>query len=89
MSTRRQRIAETEVLDQLADIEALKITVDETAILCSWRQTYVLANRHNLTLYDAAYYVELALRRSVSLATLDRKLAAEAAAEGIEVIGGG
>ena len=46
------------------------------------RQTVALARRHNLGGYDAAY-VETAKRRSAELATLDQKLAAVAASEGI------
>ena len=44
-----------------------------------------LARRHALTTYDAAY-LELALRLGATLATLDRKLARAADAEGVEVI---
>lgn len=50
-------------------------------------QTLTIAMAHNLTIYDAAY-LELAIRRSLPLATLDRKLARAARAEGVEVIGG-
>ena len=46
------------------------------------RQTVALARRHNLCGYDAAY-LETAKRRSAELATLDKKLAAVAASEGI------
>lgn len=46
-----------------------------------------LARFHRLTVYDAAY-LELALRRSASLATLDAALAKAAVAEGVDLIGG-
>ena len=42
----------------------------------------VLAREHALSAYDSAY-LETALRRGDSLATLDRALAAAAAAEGV------
>jgi len=45
----------------------------------------LLARRHGLTVYDAAY-LELALRRAASLATLDTKLSSAAASEGVEVV---
>lgn len=45
-----------------------------------------LARAHRLSVYDAAY-LELALRRSLPLATLDAALAAAARAVGAEVIG--
>ena len=41
-----------------------------------------LARAHNLSAYDAAY-LELALRRGLKLATLDKKLKAAAAAAGV------
>lgn len=53
---------------------------DETAVLS-------LARRHRLTVYDAAY-LELAMRETAALATLDEQLAAAARAEKIPLIGG-
>ena len=44
-----------------------------------------LARKHRLSAYDAAY-LETALRRGDSLATLDRDLAEAAAAEGVGLI---
>ena len=41
-----------------------------------------LANRHKLTVYDAAY-LELAQRRGLPLATLDKDLRQAAKAEGV------
>ncbi len=52
---------------------------DETAVLS-------IARRHGLTVYDAAY-LELALRHSVGLATLDMALAKAASREAVELIG--
>ena len=83
MSERRGRIAPQQVAETLADFAALGIEMDsghdEGGILA-------LARRHALTVYDAAY-LEVAFRRSLPLATLDRRLAEAAAAEGIAVIG--
>jgi predicted nucleic acid-binding protein len=45
-----------------------------------------LAEKHRLTLYDAAY-LELALRRRLPLATLDRELRTAAEVEGLELLG--
>ena len=45
-----------------------------------------LARSHSLSAYDAAY-LECALRRGDTLATLDRALATAAIAEGVSVIG--
>ena len=46
----------------------------------------LLAANHALSAYDAAY-LALALNRSTSLATLDRKLAGAARKEGVAVLG--
>ncbi len=45
-----------------------------------------IAHRHKLSGYDAAY-LALAIADSLPLATLDRKLAAAALAEGVRVLG--
>jgi predicted nucleic acid-binding protein len=52
----------------------------------AWSTTLRLAERFALTLYDAAY-LELAQRRSLPLATLDRDLRAAALAVNIELLG--
>ena len=86
-ATRRNRLAETEVLDHLRDMRRFQITIDEDSLPHAWETTLLLAFRHGLTAYDAAY-LELAIRRGLPLATLDGPLAAAARAEGVAVIGG-
>jgi len=54
----------------LADLAQLPIQIDIETDKHAWSATLRLAERHQLTLYDAAY-LELALRRSLPLATLD------------------
>jgi predicted nucleic acid-binding protein len=49
--------------------------------------TLALARRHRLSFYDAAY-LELALRESIALATLDDAVAAAAGVEGVDLIVG-
>ncbi|MHB1104092.1 MAG: type II toxin-antitoxin system VapC family toxin [Devosia sp.] len=44
-----------------------------------------LSDRHDLTVYDAAY-LELALRKELALATLDKELTAAARAAGVSVL---
>jgi predicted nucleic acid-binding protein len=73
-------------LDRTATSKALDIisvypivrdqSPDEAALLN-------LARIHGLTVYDAAY-LELAIRAKMSIATLDKKLAAAATAEKVE-----
>ena len=73
--------------DVLEDLESYPIDVDPETDRHAWGATLQLAIRYRLSLYDAAY-LELAQRRRVPLATLDRDLQAAAKAEGITVLGG-
>jgi predicted nucleic acid-binding protein len=68
----------------LTKLSELDITVDEESLLHAWSATVRLADRHGLTVHDAAY-LELAQRRRLPLATLDMALARAAQAEGIEI----
>jgi len=54
----------------------------------AWSATARLAERHRLTTYDAAY-LELAQRRGLALASLDRNLQAAAESDGVVVLGRG
>jgi predicted nucleic acid-binding protein len=81
---RSLRLPVAEVTARLAQTERLGV---ETADLGAFGMHDVveLAARHGLSVYDAAY-LELAMNVDGHLATLDRRLAAAAAAEGIEVV---
>jgi predicted nucleic acid-binding protein len=57
----------------LVDLALLPISLDPETDRQAWGPTIRLAARHRLTLYDAAY-LELAKRRALPLATLDREL---------------
>jgi predicted nucleic acid-binding protein len=70
----------------LADLAELPITVDPETDRQAWGATAKLAARHRLTLYDAAY-LELARRRCLPLATLDRELRTAATAEDVVLLG--
>jgi len=70
----------------IADLQALTVAVDPETHVRAWADTLELAARHGLTLYDAAY-LELALRRRLPLATLDRELRAAADVDGVELLG--
>jgi len=70
----------------LADLALLPISVDPETDRHAWSGTRRLAERHKLTLYDAAY-LELAQRRGIPLATLDTELRQAASAEGMIVLG--
>lgn len=51
----------------------LPVTLDIETAEQAWTSTIRLAERHRLTVYDAAY-LELAHRRELPLATLDEEL---------------
>jgi predicted nucleic acid-binding protein len=69
-----------------ADLALFPIQVDPETDRHAWGTTARLAARHRLTVYDAAY-LELAVRRKIPLATLDRELRAAATAEGVRLLG--
>jgi len=63
----------------------LPIEVDPETDTHAWTRTLHLSERHDITVYDAAY-LELALRRGVRLATRDRDLARAAINSGVTVL---
>ncbi len=86
MSVRRKRHDKNFRDATLADLAQLPIQVDLQTDQQAWGTTLRLAERHQLTLYDAAY-LELALRRTLPLATLDEDLRRAAGAEKVQVLG--
>lgn len=70
----------------LADFEFLPIQSDSETERHAWQSTLRLAERHRLTVYDAAY-LELAMRRGLPLASLDRELRTAAGAENVALMG--
>lgn len=70
----------------LADLALLPITLDQDTAAHAWGATLRVAERHNLTLYDAAY-LELAKRRALPLATLDAELRSAAMDENVPLLG--
>ena len=83
---RRGRITMDNRSGILADLEELPILTDRETSDRAWHETLVLADRHRLTVYDAAY-LELALRLSLPLATLDGDLREAAQREGVTLLG--
>ncbi|HEY1768577.1 MAG TPA: type II toxin-antitoxin system VapC family toxin [Terracidiphilus sp.] len=83
MSERRGRISEDGTVQFLLQISQLRIEMDAEQ---QDRPLLVLARRHKLTIYDAAY-LALAIRKHLPLATLDKALSSAAAVEGVPVLG--
>jgi predicted nucleic acid-binding protein len=86
LAERHGRIAPEHRARALQQLSTLPIAVDLETAGQAWSGTWQLAQRFRLTLYDAAY-LELAQRRALPLATLDRDLRRGAETLGIELLG--
>ena len=86
MAIRRRRIDQDFRRAALSDLALLDITTDQQTDLYAWSNTLNLADRFQLTVYDAAY-LELAQRRALPLATLDQDLGNAAIALSVKVLG--
>ena len=86
VAVRRGRIDADFRRAALVDLALLDITTDDQTGVHAWGETLNMADRFQLTVYDAAY-LELAHRRTLPLATLDSELRTAAQALGLRVIG--
>jgi predicted nucleic acid-binding protein len=86
MNVRRGRHAGDFRDGALASLALLPVKVDAEADRQAWSAALHLAERHRLTVYDAAY-LEIASRRKIALATLDQQLRAAAMSEGVQLLG--
>jgi len=82
---RRGRITLAQRAQFLRRCAMLGVEVDSQTARLAWSRTMDLADRHQLTCYDAAY-LELALRIARPLASVDRALVAAAKRDGLSVI---
>lgn len=85
MAQRRQRLSEADRMRSVELYGMLPIQTDAHLSPDTMLHLHVLAWEHDLSAYDAAY-LELARRRGLGLATLDRRLATAARRVGIKVI---
>lgn len=70
----------------LGELVRLPISIDADTNSHAWTTTLRLSEQFKLSMYDAAY-LELAERRSLPLATLDRDLRKAAPALGVALLG--
>lgn len=82
-AVRRNRASSEAVLDNLRDLADFGIKIDQLSTELSWNRTFLLAEQHGLSLYDAAY-LELAQRMGAVLLTADKALQRAAAREGLK-----
>lgn len=73
IAQRRRRLTPVQRQAALEKLTALQFTVDEEGARHAFGKTSELAEKYGLTIYDATY-LELALRRSLPLATRDKSL---------------
>jgi predicted nucleic acid-binding protein len=86
IAIRRKRIDAIFRSRALQHLLLLPITVDRETDTYVWSSTLALADRFDLTVYDAAY-LELAERRGLPLASLDKELNNAARALGVSAVG--
>ena len=85
MAERRGRLLKTKREQFLQQLRTLPIQIDADTVKEAFRRSLELAERHVLTVYDAAY-LELALRSNSPLATLDGQLRKAARAEEVGLL---
>jgi len=85
-AVRRLRMTGADRDAALRDLADLGIEADLETDTQAWGATLALADRFDLTPYDAAY-LELAQRRGLPLASLDRALRQAGGTLGVELLG--
>ncbi len=86
LAVRYRRMSPKQRVSALQGLAALPIRIDEETLRRVWGETSALAEQYRLTIYDACY-LELARRRNLPLATLDRELRTAASALGLTLLG--
>jgi predicted nucleic acid-binding protein len=81
----RGTLAAPKAEEFITELKALPIAADPESAARVFRDVHRLALAHRLTSYDAAY-LELALRRSLPLATLDDDLIRASKATGVPLL---
>jgi predicted nucleic acid-binding protein len=85
IAVRRQRISPDDAHQFLLDLEFLPIRVEATTKNLVRAGVFPVAEQYGLTVYDAAY-LELAMRETTPLITLDNDLRKAAAASGVPLV---
>ena len=85
VAERRRRLDAAKRAELAGLLRALPITLDDETADKAWEDTVRLAEAFRLSVYDATY-LELAQRRRLPLASMDRALRSAAAALGVVVL---
>jgi predicted nucleic acid-binding protein len=84
MAERRKRSTEAETAQWTKFLSALPVAIDCPPLPHVFRAILSVSRTHGLTAYDAAY-LELAMRRGLPLATLDKELKSAASKVGVKL----
>ncbi len=85
VAERRNRIGEADSTRFIALITELPIIVEQESPERMIKEIFALARKHNLSSYDASY-LDLAMRKGLPIATLDKNLLAAAKRSKVSVI---
>lgn len=85
VNERRQRITSAVADEFIQTLAGLDIRIEQTVPPVDGKALLPLVRRYGLTAYDAAY-LELAKRKNMPLATLDKDLIAAAQQEGVTLV---
>lgn len=80
---RRRLLTASERTQALEQMSAMSVTVDE-GVRAAFGRTSALAEEYGLSVYDASY-LEVALRRSLPLASRDKAVREAASRRGVDV----
>jgi predicted nucleic acid-binding protein len=86
LAMRRRRVSQQRRAEAMEQLLRMQLSVDGETLNHAWARSLAIADRHRLTLYDACY-LELAQRKGLPLATLDRDLRMAGEALGLELLG--
>jgi predicted nucleic acid-binding protein len=86
MAERRRRLDRARRRQLAGLLRSLPIEIDAETVGQAWSVAATIAEKFRLTSYDAAY-LELAQRRTLPLATLDRELRIAGDALGVDLLG--
>jgi len=85
VAERRKRIGEADSTRFIALLSELPIIVDQESPERMIKEIFALARKHNLSSYDASY-LDLAMRKGLPIATLDKNLLAAAKRSKVSIL---
>ena len=85
VAERKKRIGEAESTRFIALLTELPLIVDQESPERMIKEIFALARRHKLSSYDASY-LDLAMRKGLPIATLDKSLLAAAKRSNVPIL---